>query len=161
MSDLNSYKCFSSDALGTLLTHIKLMADNYDRWLLSFLGSLRVKRKDCLINDTATIQNCGSPKICRLRHCGHPHHVLDICYFGLVSPPLRLIQRKCKRTTEQAQETGFCEKWTKDIWALKCNKKFQVRRWLCGWIFLEAHQNVGWVGYLEEGCRLVLQWSHL
>lgn len=43
MSDLNLYSLMSSDTHGALLTYIKLCKTNYDQWLNSFLGALKVK----------------------------------------------------------------------------------------------------------------------
>lgn len=62
MSNLNRYTFLSSNTPGALLTHIKLKEDNYDQWSLSFLGSLRAKRKNCFTNNTMPIEDCGSPK---------------------------------------------------------------------------------------------------
>lgn len=62
MSDLNCYTLLSCDTLGALVTHIKLRAENYDQWSLSFIDSLRAKWKDYFIDGTMKIPNRNLPE---------------------------------------------------------------------------------------------------
>lgn len=108
MRNLNPHTLLSSDILGALLTYIKLKADNYDRWSLSFPGSLGIKWKDCLIDDTAIIWNCDSQEYAD----GAPMNTLIVSWIFTTLDSFLIPYIPYKVNAQgimgHAQETLFC-----------------------------------------------------
>lgn len=114
--------------------YIKLKVDNYDQRSLSFLGSLKAKQKDCFIDDTMTIPDCGSSEYADWATVNTL--IMSWIFTTLDSSLLPYVPYK-----DNAQKCFF---WLPQMdRGCMISKVYQIARRLRGGLFWKAHQNVG------------------